>query len=34
MEATKGKMRDALERAGRRTGGTTIIGVREELGLQ
>ncbi len=34
MAATKAKTEKALERAGRRWGGCTLTGLREELGLQ
>jgi hypothetical protein len=34
MEASKKEVSRALERAGRRRGGCTTAGVREELGLQ
>jgi hypothetical protein len=33
MNATRKKVRGALERAGRRNGGCTVEGLREELGL-
>ena len=33
MNATRNKVRGALERAGRRNGGCTVEGLREELGL-